>query len=78
MAGCYAELNDLEKAIETTKLGISLLSENQFYMTDRAYYYLTRFYFRLGQVDGFLESDSSLLDQTETCGPGNALLIYLR
>ena len=63
MADCYARFNDLEKAIETTKLGISLLSENQAYMTDWAYFYLTRFSFELGQIDGFLESGSSLLDQ---------------
>ena len=77
MACCYAELNDLEKAIETTKLGITLLSENQAYMTDWAYNYLTHFYFRLGHIDGFLESGSLLLDQIETCGPGNALPHYL-
>ena len=77
MAECYAALHDLEKAIETTKLGISLLSEDQAYMTDWAYYHLTRFYFRLGQIDGFLESGSLLLDQIETCGPGNALPHYL-
>jgi tetratricopeptide (TPR) repeat protein len=77
MADCYAKANDLEKAIETTKLGISFLSDNQAYMTDWAYYYLTQFYFELGQIDGFLESGSSLLDQIKTCGPGNALPNYL-
>jgi tetratricopeptide (TPR) repeat protein len=77
MADCYAKVNDLEKAIETAKLGISLLSEDQAYITDWAYFYLTRFCFELGQVDGFLESGSSLLDQIETCGPGNALPVYL-
>src|SRR5215472_1299755 len=77
MAVCYAELNELEKAIETTKLGISLLSENQAYMTDWAYNHLTFFYFRLGHIDEFLESGSLLLDQIETCGPGNALPAYL-
>ena len=77
MAVCYAELNDLEKAIQITKAGIDLLSDKQAYMTDWAYYHQTRFYFKLGQVDGFLESGSSLLDQTETCRPGNALPVYL-
>jgi tetratricopeptide (TPR) repeat protein len=38
MADCYAKVNDLEKAIETAKLGISLLSEDQAYITDWAYF----------------------------------------
>ena len=77
MADCYKALDNYEKAIETIKLGIDLLSEKQAYMTDWAYYHLTIFYYVVGDLDGMLGSGVLLLNMVDIVGSNNALPHYL-
>lgn len=77
MAQCYSSLGENGKAIETSKLGISLLSGEQAYMKDWAYYHLIDFYRIISDIDGMLESGALLLHETDIVGEGNALPLYL-